>query len=451
MIIRKQIGVCARCAGIRGYSKVPKIPEEEEKNNSQQKDDKNSALVQRFTQILESKLSETSPSFINKDPKLKEIYSKYSVDSDKQFKMAFQKELSHLKSESILNRNRHAKDIADTVANKPWDGTESVHDVNLRMLLDLKPPPVKYQKTIITPPMSIKDRIENAKESSLDYKIGNTKKEDDNFRELYKEKLLGPSMFLNSSSPHTLLGMATTLADAKINASINHDTGHFNDTGDMSSVRGKPLDREHLRNCTDTNYFMNHILNKQEVLPPWIDSQQSIDRQIIDFRKTIDNEWFKFLFYNLKPASISRDAVLSRIDKISGNPSNYYDSLFYSRQLPYVIEKTKALNSLIRDYNLQSPSSSIHKFKLRPEIELRKLYDRTVSTLRDQALAWYENEEAAKQRQSNPKNYKSESMFGLFDSNGGSGGGSSNSNANGVRQRVPEKLHLWKSIKEMFK
>jgi len=451
MITRKQIGACVRRVSIRGYSKDPKINKEEEESNSQLKDDENSALVQRFTLILESKLSEASPSFISKDPKLKEIYSKYSSDSDKQFKMAFQKELSHLKSESLLNRNKHAKDIADTVANKPWDGTESVHDINLRMLLDLKPPPIKYQKTIITPPMSIKDRIENAKESSLDYKIGNTKKEEDNFRELYKEKLLGPSMFLNSSSPHTLIGMATTLADAKINASINHDTGHFNDTGDMSSVRGKPLDREHLRNCTDTNYFMNHILNKQEVLPPWIDSQQSIDRQIIDFRKNMDNEWFKFLFYNLQPASLPRDSVLKRIDKIRVNPSNYYDSDFHSHQLPYVLEKTKSLNSLIRDYNLQCPSSSIHKLKLRPEVELRKLYDRAVSTLRDQALEWYENEEAARQRQSNPKNYKSESMFGLFDNNGGGGGGGNTSKANDARQRVPEKLHLWKSIKEMFK
>lgn len=450
MIIRKQIEGCTRRVWLRRYSKAPKTQKKEEKNAPEHKDDDNSALVQRFTEILESKLSEISPSFISKDPQLTKLYNKYSSDPDKQFKATYQKELSHLKNESLLNRNRHAKDIADTVTNKPWDGTESVHDVNLRMLLDLKPPPIKYKKTIITPPMSFKERIENAKESSLDYKIGNTKKEEDKFRELYKEKLLGPSAFLNSSSPHTLIGMANTLADAKINASINHDTGQFHDTSDMSSVRGKPLDREHLRNCTDSNYFMNHILQKQEILHPWIDSQQSIDRQTIDFRKNMDGEWFKALFYNLKPTSVSRDSVLDKIEKISGNPPNHYDNEFHSRQLPYIVEKTKSLNNLIRDYNLQSPSSSIHKFKLRPEVELRNLYDRTVSTLRTQALAWYENEKTAKERLSNLKNNKSESMFGLFD-NGGGGGSSNSANGTGARQRVPEKLHLWRSIKEMFK
>lgn len=453
MITTRQIRGYTYRVCVRTYSKTPETGRvNEEKDVSDQKEDENSALVQRFTQILESKLSETTPSFMRKDPQLEKTYTKYATDPKRHYKSAYQKGLSHLKNESLLNLNRHAKDLADTVTNKPWSGTESVHDANLRMILDLKPPPVKYRQSVISPAMSIQDRIENAKESSLDYKHGNSKKGDKNFRELYKEKLLGPSMFLNTSSPHTLIGMASTLADARINASINRSTGHFDDKGEMTGVRGKPLDKEYLNNCTDTNYFMTHILNKQETLPPWVDSQQSIDLQIIDFRKNMDGEWFKTLFYNLKPAKLPKDSILAKINKILEHPSHYYDNDFHSRQLAYVNEKIKLLNNLIRDYNLQCPSSTIHKLKLRPDLELRKLYDRVVSTLHAQALKWYENEEAAKQRQSNPMNYKSGGgMFGLFDSDNDSGGNSNAANDVGARQRVPEKLHLWKSIKEMFK
>lgn len=449
MITKKQLGGGITRVCVRGYSKIQGKDHPNEKDNkSPQENDENSALVQRFTQILESKISESTPSILSKDPLLQRIYKKYATDDDRQFKSKYQKEISHLKSESLLNYNKHAKGLADTISNRPWDGNETVHDSNLRMILDLKPPPLKYQKSIITPPRSVKDRIESAKESSLDYRIGNTKKEDENFRELYKEKLLGPSVFLNTSSPHTIIGMANSLADAKINASINRNTGQFD--GEMAGVRGKPLDKEYLKNCTDSNYFMNQILNKQEILPPWIDNQQSIDRQITEFRNNMDNEWFKSIFYNLKPTTLSKELMLTKLKNIIKNPNNFYDGDFHSRQLPYVLEKVKLLNNLIRDYNLQCPSSSIHKFKLVPEAELRKLYDRTLTTLVDQALKWYENEEAAKQRKNEPINYKDGgSFFGLFDNSGG--GGSSTANDAMARQRTPEKLQLWKSIKEMFK
>lgn len=433
---------------VRRYSKKPEDkPDREEKPSNLLNDDENSALVQRFTQILESKLSEALPSMISKDRKLKEMYDKYS-DSDRQFKTTYQKELSLMKSEPLLSRNKHARNIAHMET--PWDGTESVYDSNLRMLLDLKPPPKKYQNRIITPPMSFQDRIENAKEKSLDYKIGKDPKKQpgDNFKELYKERLLGPSVFMNSASPHTTLGMVTTFADAKINASIDQQTGRFKENEEMVNVRGKPLSEEHLKNCTDSDYFMNQILNKQEILPPWIETQQSLDRQVEVFRESIDKEWFKIFHRDLKPESSSMASVLTKVESIKDNPSRYYNKEFHSRHLPYVMEKTKLLNNSIRDYNLQCPSSNIHKFKLNPELEIQRLYNRVISTLDAHILKWYEDEEAAKNRKHSIKTSKGESLFGLFDN---SGGGSGNSNDREVRQREPQKVHIWKSIKEMFK
>ena len=61
----------------------------------------------------------------------------------------------------------------------------------------------------------------------------------------------------------------------------------------MQKVRGKPLEKQHLVNCTDSNYFMNQVLNKQEVLPPWIESQQSLNRNIAQFRENLVEMWSK--------------------------------------------------------------------------------------------------------------------------------------------------------------
>lgn len=231
-----------------------------------------SALEERFTSLLESSIDSSNFSSIKNNPDLAKILKKYSENSEATFKSKYQSEISYLKLENLLARNKHAREIADTITTPAWSGRESVEDSNLRMIIDTAPKRMPHQKRIFTPPVPMRDRIHNAKEGSLDYKLSKLgedeeKKESENFKELYKERLLGPLMF-NAMSPTSSVGLAGTMADVRINEQIDKSTGQFKDHPNMNGVRGKPLRKEHLANCTDTNYFMNQILQKQECLPP---------------------------------------------------------------------------------------------------------------------------------------------------------------------------------------
>lgn len=407
-----------------------------------------SALSERFQQMLEDKLDQPQQkSIIDENPKLKELYDKYSSESqkDSEFKRQHLAQMALLERENLLNGNRHAKYIADTVTKFAWNGSESPLDAHNRMILDLMPPPkpVNNHNRIMSPPKDPKTRMVNAREGSLDYKTG-ARSEEDNFRELYKERLLGPSMLINSNSPTATMGLAQTMADVRINSTINRKTGKF-DSPLMDSVRGKPLDPKHLANATDTNYFVNQILSNQDVLPPWIESQQTLEREIKLFREDLDNLWTKNMLSQLNPGSNSKLDVLARARPLS---KSAYDNLFASKQMPYVNEKIKHINSFIRNYNLMCPSPHLHKFKLVPDLEIRNLFKRSMENLEQSVEAWYERE--ARAREVRARMNSSRSMFLLFDTAGKSSGpSSSGSSPSSSTQSQP--LHFWKSIKEMMR
>lgn len=410
--------------------------------------DENSALVQRFTQILESRVDNSgSSSLVDRDEDLKKVYDTHYSESGKQraYDLKYQKELGLLKSERLLLGTKGAKSAADLAGRQPWDGNETPLETSRRMLED-STPKLKVPKRK-TPPPAPHVRVADAREASIDYKMGKPK--DDGFREMYKERLLGPSMLLGPSLQMPL-NFTSMVADAKINSNIDHSTGQFRDKEDMSKVRGKPLDREHLANCTDTNYYMTQILNRQEVLPPWIESQQGIDREINSFRHFLDGEWLKWLLNRIKGEASSRDAFLAAATKIKRSPESCYDKEFCTKQSRYVNEKVKLLNSQIRDYNLQSPSNAVHKLKLVPENEFKNLYRRVLTNLEESVVSWYDKEEEARNTPVTTSYMRGSSSFiGLFD--GGPGGGGNQGERKPVfYERKPEKIHFWKSLKSLF-
>lgn len=410
-----------------------------------------SALAERFEQILESKIATQSPqsSIIDEDPKLAAIYRKYQPEKDK-FDQKYQKELLYAKSEPLLKYNKHARGLSEN----PWKGNETQADSVRRMLEDSAPKPIKVGRRsgrIITPPMDPKARIELAKEASLDYKVTRNvdekRSEEDNFRELYRERLLGPSMLLNASSPSSTVGLIDTLADAKINATIDRKTGQF-ESPEMLHVRGKPLDRQHLANSADTNYFMNQILNKQEILPQWIESQQTITAQIGGFRRDLDRSWFRVIFDHLKLKH--KNSKLEILASLNSQPSFFHlKETNHNFEARYLEEKTKHINSAIRDYNLQCPLSNLHRMKIQPEREVSDLYHRIVGTLSELIEKWYTDQEAAKTNLGLNRDAGGGSLLGLFDGRGGGGAGGENA-PSAMAQRKAEKIELWKSFKEMF-
>lgn len=412
---------------------------------------KSSALAERFQQIVDEKLPHSSPSLVDKDPSLKKIYNQYSDSADRQFRDKYQQHFAYAKSENLL-RGKEARELADTINNPPWRGEENVYDTAARMVADsvAKPKPLPRQKTIISPPVPVHQRLGNAREASLDYKVSKDKTPQDiereQFREMYQERLVGPSMFLNVNSPHTTLGMATSLADARINAAIDRDSGKFNTLG-MDAVRGKPLDRERLANSTDSNFFTNQILNNQDCLPPWIESQQGVDRDRESFRLDLQKKWFNLVISDLTKQNMQQKEVQGRAVHI--NKETYLPK-FKSLHGRYIKAKLDLLNQAIRTYNLQSPSSSLHKWKLQEEMEISRLFDAVKENLPQLIQEWFEQQNSSRKihiRDSGDKG----SLFGLFDLGGKLGYGSGGGDFQVVERPPPPKLEIWKLLKDMFK
>jgi hypothetical protein len=398
-----------------------------------------SALADRFSQILEQKISNSSPSMINSDPTLNKLFNKYhnSMDSSAS---------TYLKSEPLLSSNRHAKQIYEST---PWKGTESTVDANLRMIIDSKPKMKRVPKK----------NIHDIKEQALDYKLNekSTDSATDNFREMYKERLMGPSMFI-SDGPSSAVDLIGSVAAAKINAHIDQSTGTFK-SSEMELIRGKPLSKRHLENCTDSNYFMNQILNTQEILPPWIESQQNLAGQIDLLRRDIDKTWFNWFinksamsnqFYS--PSANSETSIPPLLEKFHAKFTSNVIYTLHETDTEYIGERIKKLNDSIRTYNLQCPSSHLHKFKLVPETEIKRSYLRTIKDFDSKFEEWFSKNKI--KRSTNNIIVQERSGPGFLDLFGS--GGSSTSKADEEAtievpvKQIDTKLHIWKAIKDAF-
>lgn len=421
----------------------------------------NSALGERFQQILDEQMASLLASQLRRDPTLSRMnpegtkadhaqgndtdrskngendaksafliaQTENSLQSRK-FAHVYQKEIAYVASEPLL-QSQSARSTAETITRKPWDGVELTPEAALRMLTDSVPraKPVARQRNqdrIISPPVPWQDRVKSAKELSIDYKVGKPDSERDGFREMYRERLLGPSMFVDSALPKATLGLIGTLADARINAAIDQRTGKF-ETPDMDSVRGKPLDRARLANSNDTTFFINDILNRQDCLPPWIESQQGAERGVLAFRRDLQKKWFTVLVAKLGKEKM---AALEKCHTLAFQDISSHLKEYKRLNSHYIEEKILALNREIRSYNLQCPSPSLHKWKLIPETEIQTLFETVMRGIEQLISEWFE---AQKRPPDDPK------MLGIFD-------------LEPVRLSEPrrEKLEIWKLVKLIF-
>lgn len=293
-----------------------------------------------------------------------------------------------------LSASKLTRDIAMA---KPWSGVESHYDASLRMLNDsIKPKKVrKTSNTIITPPQHVRDRIHDAKEGALDYRLAKIsggkkdkkKEDDDNWAEMYKERLLGPSMLLNDSFA-SVDNSIKSLADQKIMEAQRR--------GDFKNIRrGKPLEKGY--GATEnmfidrTEYHLNQILKRQDALPPWIEKQGGCDLRILRFRQELDREWLKWVLMHVKdkfPAA-SEDELIAKMEtyaktEMDGDSKGERlrgDKWLQTRRA-YLESKIRDLNDTIRGYNLQAPLSS-QKLYLLLDKELAACYKRVAPHLVD--------------------------------------------------------------------
>ena len=196
------------------------------------------------------------------------------------------------------------RETRQTAAAQPWTGTESLEDAALRMLNDAHKPlrsagPSRGVKPR-APPLSLDMRMKKAVQRSQGQRLANardrtsvyalsqdpnmTEREREQMRKQLKERFTPGARPM----PTTLQGL-TSLANERIEDAIAR--GQF-----KNIPRGKGTNIERDYNASSpfldtTEYFMNKIIQKQEIVPPWIEKQQELVRSANVFRARLRNDW----------------------------------------------------------------------------------------------------------------------------------------------------------------
>lgn len=198
---------------------------------------------------------------------------------------------------------RGTRDVASA---QPWTGTESESDAVLRMLNDVhKPlkPGLRGKPNIPSPSgipvdMRLKKqpvfstgrKMANAKEAASVYTgLGFKDKEkglSDKEREAMKKELRDRFSPAARALPNTISGLSA-LANERIEDAIAR--GQF-----KHIPRGKGVERDARADnpfIDTTEYIMNKMIKKQEMVPPWIEKQQEVVKAATVFRARLRNDW----------------------------------------------------------------------------------------------------------------------------------------------------------------
>ncbi|KAF2678306.1 hypothetical protein K458DRAFT_395121 [Lentithecium fluviatile CBS 122367] len=194
---------------------------------------------------------------------------------------------------------RHTRDLATA---DPWSGTESIHDASLRMLNDAHKPLKVRGGRMGTPgaqlPRSIDTgrkskvatgtRLANARDRSGLYSSLKDSDIDEQERQKRFQELKDRfSPHARAVVPGTIQGLAS-LANERIEDAIAR--GQFKNLPN----RGKQVERDYNASnpfLDTTEYFMNKIIQKQEIVPPWIEKQQELVATANKFRSRLRADW----------------------------------------------------------------------------------------------------------------------------------------------------------------
>ncbi|KAF2164638.1 hypothetical protein M409DRAFT_25033 [Zasmidium cellare ATCC 36951] len=192
------------------------------------------------------------------------------------------------------------KGTRETAAARPWTGNESIEDASLRMLNDshkplrvaAKVPSVRGPSRVDTGRPKSKPgtgvRLANARDRSSVYSYANEQEGlTDEEREKFRREMKARFQPGARAVPATIQGLSS-LANERIEDAIAR--GQFKNLPD----RGKKLERDYNANSPfidTTEYFMNKIIKKQEITPPWIEKQQEVISTANTFRRRLRADW----------------------------------------------------------------------------------------------------------------------------------------------------------------
>ncbi|KAL8667067.1 MAG: hypothetical protein Q9202_000989 [Teloschistes flavicans] len=192
----------------------------------------------------------------------------------------------------------------EQAAAQPWTGTETLEDATLRMLNDAHKPLRRSGSPKIPQPrnlpMSIDMRMKKAAQKSHGERLSNARdrtsvyalsqdptlseKEKEETRKVLKERFTAGARPM----PATVQGLAA-LANERIEDAIAR--GQFKN---IARGKGKNIERDYTASSPfldTTEYFMNKIIQKQDIVPPWIEKQQELVKEASNFRSRLRNDW----------------------------------------------------------------------------------------------------------------------------------------------------------------
>ncbi|KAF2626173.1 hypothetical protein BU25DRAFT_344205 [Macroventuria anomochaeta] len=198
--------------------------------------------------------------------------------------------------------SRHTRDLATTEA---WTGTESIHDASLRMLNDAHKPLRMGRRSAPGPAVQMPQNIDTGRRRSKagqGLRLANARdrtniyasvQSDADLEETERQQRLQAlkdrfEPGARAIVPGSIQGLAS-LANKRIEDAIAR--GQFKN---IPRGKGKNVERDHNANSPfidTTEYFMNKIIQKQEIVPPWIEKQQELTSAASRFRSRLRVDW----------------------------------------------------------------------------------------------------------------------------------------------------------------
>ena len=198
--------------------------------------------------------------------------------------------------------SRHTRDLATSEA---WTGTESIHDASLRMLNDAHKPLRMGRRAAPGPAVQMPQNIDTGRSRSKrgqGLRLANARdrtnvyasvQDDPSLDETERQQRLQvlKERFepgARTIVPGSIQGLAS-LANKRIEDAIAR--GQFKN---IPRGKGKNVERDHNANSPfidTTEYFMNKIIQKQEIVPPWIEKQQELTSAASKFRSRLRADW----------------------------------------------------------------------------------------------------------------------------------------------------------------
>ncbi|KAL0934379.1 uncharacterized protein CTRU02_211178 [Colletotrichum truncatum] len=183
---------------------------------------------------------------------------------------------------------------------QPWTGEESQSDIVLRMLNDAKKPlkpelrgqyqiPPVDMRIRREPKVNAGQRAANARDRASTYTGMGLKDQNglsDDEREAMRRELRERFEPAARAMPNTMSGLAA-LANERIENAIAR--GQF-----KNIPRGKGVERDTRADnpfIDTTEYIMNKMIKRQDIVPPWIEKQQELAKVAGAFRARLRNDW----------------------------------------------------------------------------------------------------------------------------------------------------------------